>query len=106
MCHKGRSERGLLSLPSPQGCSPAAFAEGQSGWARGILILNDFHIPSSLAKDSAEASTALSGSACPTSDKLIEDLIEELIEAFCWLPQHNQSASQSQSFPVHLDSVL
>lgn len=50
--------------------------------------------------------TALSSSACPASDKLIEDLIEELIEAFCWLPQHYQSASQSWSFPVRLDSVL
>lgn len=106
MCHNSRSESKLLSLPSPQGCSPAVFAEGQSGWARGILILNDFHIPSSMAEDSAEASTALSSSACPTSDTLIEDLIEELIKAFCWLPQHNQSASQSQSPPVHLDAVL
>lgn len=79
---------------------------GATGWARGILILNDFHIPSSLAKDSAEASTALSSSACPASDKLIEDLIEELIEAFCWLPQHYQTASQSWSFPVGLDSAL
>lgn len=105
MCRNSRSESRLLSLPSPQGCSPAVFAEGQSGWSRGILILNDFHIPSSLAKDSAEASTALSSSACPASDKLIEGLIEELIEAFCWLPQHNQSASQSQSFPVCLASV-
>lgn len=79
---------------------------GATGWARGILILNDFHIPSSLAKDSAEASTALSSSACPASDKLIEDLIEELIEAFCWLPQYYQSTSHSWSFPVCLDSVL
>lgn len=62
------------------------FAEGQSGWAGGILILNDFHIPSSTAKDSAEASTAPSSSVCPTSDKLIEDLIEELMKASCWLP--------------------
>lgn len=106
MCRSGRSESRLLSLPSPQGCRPAVFAERQSGWARGILILNDFHIPSSPAKDSAEASTALSSSACPTSDKLIEDLIEELIEAYYWLPQHNHSASQSHSFPVCLASVL
>ena len=108
MCHSSGSESRLLSLPSPPhpGCRPAVCAEGQSGWPRGILVLNDFHIPSSPAKDSAEAPTALSSSACPTSDKLTEDLIEELIEAFYRLPQLNQSASQSQSFPVSLDSVL
>lgn len=79
--------RGRAFVPaSTRGHTPAVFAEGQSGWAGGILILNDFHIPSSTAKDSAEASTASSSSVCPTSDKLIEDLIEELMKASCWLP--------------------
>lgn len=75
------SER-LLSLPASGLPSLPADSRGGSGWARGILILNDFHIPSSLAEDSGETSTALSDPAHPTSDKVMEDLIEELIEAF------------------------